>query len=43
MSRQTATRYLNELVEGGILEKRRVGRRNYYINVPLVEVLTAGG
>ena len=43
VSRQTATRYLNELVEGGILEKQRVGRTNYYINVPLVEVLTAGG
>jgi Fic family protein len=43
VSRQTATRYLNELVEGGVLEKQRVGRTNYYINVPLVEALTEGG
>jgi Fic family protein len=40
VSRLTATRYLDRLAEAGVLEKRRVGRTNYYVNVPLVEVLT---
>jgi len=43
VSRLTATRYLDRLAEGGVLEKRRVGRTNYYIHVPLVEVLTEDG
>ena len=36
VSRLTATRYLDKLVAAGFLEKRRFGRTNYYINVPLV-------
>lgn len=40
VSRLTATRYLEALVEGGFLEKRRVGRSNYYINTPLYAILT---
>lgn len=40
VSRLTATKYLNALVEGGFLEKLRVGRSNYYINVPLYALLT---
>jgi Fic family protein len=40
VSRLTATKYLEALVEGGFLKKRRVGRSNYYINEPLYEILT---
>jgi Fic family protein len=43
VSRTTATKYLNVLVEGGFLAKRKVGRSNYYINVVLNRILTAGG
>lgn len=42
VSRVTATRYLDLLTEGGLLEKRRVGRSNYYINVSLWNILTRG-
>lgn len=38
VSRLTATRYLEKLVDAGFLEKRRHGRTNYYINTPLVEL-----
>ncbi len=41
VSRITATKYLDLLAAAGILEKRRVGRTNYYINVRLYEILTA--
>lgn len=40
VSRLTATKYLEALVEGGFLEKRKVGRSNYYINAPLYRILT---
>lgn len=40
VSRMTATKYLNELVEGGFLRKIKVARSNYYINVRLNEILT---
>ena len=36
VSRPTATKYLDELAEGGVLHKHRSGRNNYYINSPLV-------
>jgi len=39
VSRATATRYLDRLAEGGILEKHRLGRENYYINHALVRLL----
>lgn len=39
VSRPTATRYLDALAEGGILEKHRLGRENYYINRELVRLL----
>lgn len=39
VSRVTATKYLDELVDGGLLHKQRTGRSNYYINLPLFEVL----
>jgi len=42
VSRLTATKYLEALVAGGFLQKRKVGRSNYYINVPLFDILTRG-
>ena len=40
VSRLTATRYLDKLAKAGFLIKRKVGRTNYYINEPLVAILT---
>lgn len=40
VTRVTATKYLNELVAGGVLEKRRIGTSNYYVNVPLYNILS---
>lgn len=39
VSRATATRYLDALAEGGILDKHRLGRENYYVNRELVRLL----
>jgi len=39
ITRQTAARYLDQLVEAGLLEKHQQGRNNYYINTPLVALL----
>lgn len=39
VTRLTATRYLDQLTEGGILRKEKCGRSNYYINSQLVEIL----
>ena len=39
VSRATASRYLDELAKGGILDKHRLGRENYYINRELVDLL----
>ena len=41
VTRLTATKYLDALVGAGVLEKRKVGRSSYYINVRLVRILTA--
>lgn len=40
VSRLTATRYLDLLADGGFLQKRKIGRSNYYINIPLFQILT---
>jgi Fic family protein len=40
VSRHTATKYLEALTQGGFLEKRKLGRSNYYINLPLTAILT---
>lgn len=40
VTRITATKYLDELAEDGILRKEKVGRSNYYINVGLIRILT---
>lgn len=41
VSRITAAKYLDLLAADGILAKQRVGRANYYINLPLTAILTA--
>jgi Fic family protein len=41
VSRPTATKYLNHLVDLNILEVRKRGQSNYYINRALVDVLIA--
>jgi len=40
VSRLTATKYLDALTADGFLHKRRMGRSNYYINLPLYRILT---
>ncbi|MBI3774051.1 MAG: Fic family protein [Gammaproteobacteria bacterium] len=40
VSRLTATKYLDALSAGGFVEKRKVGRTNYYINLALHPILT---
>lgn len=40
VSRVTASKCLEALTEGGFLEKRRLGRSNYYITVALYRLLT---
>jgi Fic family protein len=42
VSRLTATKYLDALVADGFLQKHKVGRSNYYINVALHEILMRG-
>ncbi|MEN9864881.1 MAG: hypothetical protein RL748_471 [Pseudomonadota bacterium] len=43
VSRLTATKYLDELTAGGFLEKNRVGRGNYYVNIALRGILSGAG
>jgi Fic family protein len=40
VSRLTAMKYLDALATDGFLHKRKIGRSNYYINVPLYSILT---
>jgi Fic family protein len=40
VSRLTATKYLDQLTEGGFVQKQKIGRSNYYINKPLYGILT---
>jgi Fic family protein len=42
-NRATASKYLKELVVKGVLEERREGRENIYINVRFLNLLTANG
>lgn len=39
VTRLTATRYLDTLAADGFLHKQKVGRSNYYVNVPLFRIL----
>lgn len=38
VSRITATRYLNLLVDKGLLKRQKIGKSNFYINEPLYEL-----
>lgn len=40
VSRITAANYLNRLADDGVLKKEKLGTGNYYINEPLIELLT---
>lgn len=40
VSRLTATKYLDVLTAGGFLQKQKIGRSNYYINLALNVILT---
>jgi len=40
ISRPTASKYLNQIVDLGLLTKRKVGNSNYYINERLFGILT---
>jgi Fic family protein len=39
VSRLTATKYLNILAEDGILQKKKIGRSNFYVNTALFDIL----
>ena len=39
VSRLTATKYMDALAEAGFVQKQKVGRSNYYINLALNEIL----
>ncbi len=39
VSRMTATKYLEALVDGGFVNKQKGGRSNYYINIALNQIL----
>ncbi len=39
VSRPTATNYINALVDKGFLEKQKIGRSNFYINIALYKLL----
>jgi len=40
VSRITATKYLNQLTEHGFVSKHKMGRNNYYVNEPLVKLIS---
>ena len=41
VTRITATKYLEQLVEAGFLQKEKIGRSNFYINQPLFKLFIA--
>ena len=43
VSRLTAAKYLDALVADRILDKRKIGRTNYYVNTRLFAILTGEG
>jgi Fic family protein len=43
VSRLTAAKYLEELSGGGSLQKEKIGRSNYYINIALFNLLAEHG
>ena len=38
VQRKTATKYLDKIVEAGLLKKLKLGRSNYYINAKLMDL-----
>lgn len=42
VQRKTATKYLNQLADKGLLEKVKIGRSNFYINRPLFQLFKDG-
>lgn len=42
VNRQTASKYLNMIVDAGLLTKTKMGNSNYYINNPLVDLFVNG-
>jgi len=38
VSRLTAAKYLEQLTEKGFIEKHKIGRYNYYVNRPLMNI-----
>ena len=40
VSRLTAAKYLDRLTDEGFVEKHKIGRYNYYINIPLMRIFT---
>lgn len=38
VSRLTAVKYLELLTEKGFIEKHKIGRYNYYVNRPLMDI-----
>lgn len=40
VSRLTATKYLDQLTDDGVLHKQKIGRSNYYVNQPLFRILS---
>jgi Fic family protein len=40
VTRLTATKYLDVLAESGFLKKEKIWRSNYYVNLPLFDLLT---
>ena len=39
VSRLTAAKYLDALADGGFVQKQKIGRSNYYVNVALSAIL----
>ncbi|MDO4822415.1 MAG: hypothetical protein Q4A03_10385 [Rothia sp. (in: high G+C Gram-positive bacteria)] len=39
MTRQTATKYLGELVSAGVLREEKVGREKLFVNEGLMDIL----
>lgn len=40
VTRQTASKYLKQLVEKGVLDEHTQGKHSYFINVPLVQLIS---
>jgi Fic family protein len=43
VARQTASTYLKKLADLGLLQERKIGREVYYINQPMIEILSSKG